>query len=412
MRLLSKLFASIGTIYTIAVILLFATVADQPLGRLGYLPINPTLCALSLLSPFALRSIARGLILRSPDLALAPLLKNGLPFAGFFLIAITSLAFSALPTAHWMEGGKWIFLISYGFCISTLAAFVPSGLHFQRLFVTAAIMTLGLLLWSMIYDINYPGAFAELDARAAGFPGNANFTALVAVMVCASALNYSHGKALARNIVLFVATGAIVVTSMSRSGALNFVFLIGVFSYVRLAANGWRPREVVNVFATGSVIVLSCFAIAMIASSTGAISKQSRLYRLMNRQQVDDGSAASRLFAVKESLRLIDESPVLGHGTGFSRTMAELPHNLYLQQWVNNGIFGLVSLGLFLLASLYTFTERRYPPGQALILVTILGGAFSHNILDQRPFLILFGILLELSRQTSPAMARYASVAL
>jgi hypothetical protein len=48
-----------------------------------------------------------------------------------------------------------------------------------------------------------------------------------------------------------------------------------------------------------------------------------------------------------------------------------------------------------------------------LILVAILGGVFSHNILDQRCFLLLFGILLGLSYQTTrPAMARYSWAAL
>ena len=156
-----------------------------------------------------------------------------------------------------------------------------------------------------------------------------------------------------------------------------------------------------------------CATLAVTAVATDTISEHSRLGRLLSNKQVDDGSAASRLFAVRESLRLINESPIVGHGTGHARTMAELPHNLYLQQWVNNGILGLLGVVGFFGVSLAIFRKRRYRPGQALILVSILGGVFSHNILDQRCFLLLFGILLGLSSQTTkPAIARYSSAAL
>jgi O-antigen ligase len=74
--------------------------------------------------------------------------------------------------------------------------------------------------------------------------------------------------------------------------------------------------------------------------------------------------------------------------------MPELPHNIYLQQWVNNGLPGLISYLAFLGVRVWTFLSRRYFPGVMLIVVAIVGGFFSHNILDQRPFLILYGLLL------------------
>jgi O-antigen ligase len=74
--------------------------------------------------------------------------------------------------------------------------------------------------------------------------------------------------------------------------------------------------------------------------------------------------------------------------------MPHLPHNLYLQQWVNNGIPGVVSFLALLLFAYRTFRRRNYRNGQAFVIVTTVGAAFSHNILDQRPFLMLLGILL------------------
>jgi O-antigen ligase len=78
--------------------------------------------------------------------------------------------------------------------------------------------------------------------------------------------------------------------------------------------------------------------------------------------------------------------------------MSELPHNIYLQQWVNNGLPGLLSYAAFLVLTILTFAHRGSRNGVALIAVATIGGIFSHNILDQHPFLILLGVLLGMSQ--------------
>jgi O-antigen ligase len=142
------------------------------------------------------------------------------------------------------------------------------------------------------------------------------------------------------------------------------------------------------------------------ANDSGVHSEKTRLSRLLNNQQVDDGSAGTRLAALHDGLRLIEQAPLLGHGTGFSRTMQELPHNIYVQQWVNNGILGILAYLLFLGAAYSTFSRRGCRNGQVVILVAAVGGIFSHNVLDQRPFLILLGILLAYSYQEQQAARR------
>jgi O-antigen ligase len=105
--------------------------------------------------------------------------------------------------------------------------------------------------------------------------------------------------------------------------------------------------------------------------------------------------------ALREGLNLIEASPLVGHGTGFARTMSELPHNIYIQQWVNNGLVGLLLYVGLIITAFFTFIHRRSRNGIALIVVTAVGGIFSHNILDQRPFLILLGLLLGISARDS-----------
>lgn len=409
---LTRLTTPIISIYTLAILTMILSVADQPLGRLGYLPINPTLCALLLLIPFAAYCLATDLVTKSNRLFLSPITRNVVPLGAFFLIVVVSLTHSILPGAVWTEGGKWIFLICYGFALSLLAIFIPSARSFGALFPLCGLGTLLLLGWSIYLDIIYPGTFAELGQRPAGFPGNANFAALIAVMICAASLEYRPRRGLARNALLLFVTGAIVITTMSRSGGLNLLLLVAFFAYARMAESKWSIREVLKVTTATAIIAGICVGLAISAVITGAVSSETRLGRLVYNKQVDDGSAGSRLFAVRESLRLINESPILGHGTGHARTMRELPHNLYLQQWVNNGLLGVTALLAFYGTALATFARRGYRPGQALMLVTIFGSIFSHNILDQRCFLLLLGILLGVSSQAqSPAMARYSFTA-
>jgi O-antigen ligase len=103
-------------------------------------------------------------------------------------------------------------------------------------------------------------------------------------------------------------------------------------------------------------------------------------------------------------VQLIEAAPFLGHGTGFARRMSELPHNIYIQQWVNNGLPGVLSYVMFLLSALLTFVRRGSRNGIALIIVATIGGIFSHNLLDQRPFLIMFGILLGYSAKSQQSV--------
>jgi O-antigen ligase len=332
------------------------------------------------------------------------------------MVVLSSLLGALLPGAYWEEGGKWIFLCSYGFVLTLMAHASGINTAVMRSLPVYTFSALVLLLISLWYDMLHPGTYSDLTNRAAGFPGNANFAALVSVMLCSASLTFSRQiGSVKRDAAFLVITGLHVVGTMSRSGLINYALLLSLFCYSRFIRDGIDVRGLVR-FAIGSGIAL--YAAAMLVALSGAsdtvLSAENRLSRLMRNERVDDGSAASRLAAAQDSLRLIDSSPLVGHGTGYARRMAELPHNLYLQQWVNNGLLGLLSYLFLLLAAWLTFHRRGSRQGEALIAVATVGSIFSHNVLDQRPFLILLGMLLASSTRSaiySPARARYCRVA-
>jgi O-antigen ligase len=394
---------SLIVLYSFAVLGTFFCVADQAMGHKGLLPLNATLLCIVLLIPFSARALVpyrENNKIRIP--MIDTLWANRYAISAFILVALIALLFSILPKAYWGEGGKWIAVIPYDVFVTILSLAVGLNLAILRAIPSIVLVSLLILVGSIWYDQLHPGTFAELTNRAAGFPGNANYAALVANILCAAALNFGDKRgfqdrchSLFYDVLILISTFAVVTMTMSRSGLVNFGALFGLFVFFRLfrskASLAQRTQELVVLGITG---VLAASFLTWYATHGSADRGNNRIARFINSKQVDDGSAATRLAAVHDCIEHIERAPWLGYGTGFARTMHELPHNIYLQQWVNNGILGIGSYILFLGAAIFTFTSRQFRNGQAVVIVAAIGGIFSHNIIDQRPFLMLIGILL------------------
>jgi O-antigen ligase len=410
--------------YTISVLALFFCVADQALGHAGLLPTSPTLLCLILLSPFGITLLVRHCTQPACAGPFRVIAENFSALAPLAVVALTALMLAALPGTYWSEGGKWVFLVPYGVCIVCSAMFLGRWLTDAALLPRATLLSNTLLALSVWYDTLHPGTFAPITNRAAGFPGNANFAALVSVILCAGGLRFGRPvpvgltfteryrrdrsvafKDLAFNILLLVTTFGVVCMTMSRSGLVNFTALASLYLGFRFIGSSLPPRQrAIEVLALLVAITTAItFAVAFTQIS-GATQSNSRLTRLLHNQRVDDGSAGTRYQALREGVQLIEAAPFLGHGTGFARRMSELPHNIYIQQWVNNGLPGVLSYVMFLLSALLTFVRRGSRNGIALIIVATIGGIFSHNLLDQRPFLIMFGILLGYSAKSQQSV--------
>ncbi len=407
LRPLLRIIQWVTPLYSFLTLTLFFCVADQALGHKGLLPINATILCIALIMPFLFFS---AIPQRGPRGYHSPYLELvwGNRLVVGCLIAIASIAgvLAALPDAYWGEGGKWIGVIPYD-CAIAIASLAIGVHRWTRQNLSLVVLSSQLfLLGSLWWDTLHPGTFAELTNRAAGFPGNANYAALVANIVCAAGLDFcgalsSHNKkSFLLDLSLLTATFLIVAMTMSRSGLLAFGVVIFCYLFFRVIRTPRSAQRKAAELLVLCIVALAAFSfISWHATDSGLHSGKSRLTRLLNRQQVDDGSAGTRLAALYDGLRLIEEAPLLGHGTGFARTMHELPHNIYVQQWVNNGLPGIAAYLLFLAAAYRTFAARGFRNGQVVILVATVGGLFSHNVLDQRPFLMLLGILLASSYQ-------------
>lgn len=397
--MLSKMARAGLNVYIVAVLGLFLSSADLYLGRIKVIP-APTVTCLFLLLPLFVLAVARDFVNRSRGSELLYVLKNNAAAVLCFgLIGFFSIALSLHPGAYWLEEGRWIFLILYGYLIFVLAICLPTLPEVKRLYPLAATIGLIALSSSIITDVFSPGTFSKLLSRAAGFPQNANWAALSSVMVCCGCLSFGRSKHGRMDAFVLFLTSIAVFSTLSRSGMMELLIVLAVYFYINIFRGGLKVRKVFVMAA--SAVVFTVFVVVagslLIEHSEMFTKYRTRIGRVGSSSSVDDGSSEHRMRAVIESLDLVSKSPIIGNGTAHTRTMLEAPHNMYLMQWVNNGIFGVFGYLMLLLGSLYTFRKRHYYPGQAFIAAVIVGSFFSHNVLDQRPFLITLGVMWTLS---------------
>jgi O-antigen ligase len=375
----------------------FASVADLALGRAGLMPVQPTYLALATLLGVSL-SEALFTANNSADqqARIYTLAQNKTVLVLYTVVAVISVIAGMLPEALWVEGGKWIFLIPLGLVLWVATVFIAGTSAFSSAGLLGVRLAWAGLIGSTIYEMFFPATFSNLAARPAGFAGNANFGALASSMLCAASLYYRPHTHLLRDLGILSATFIAVVATQSRSGLLEFL-VVGIFWGASLISQ--LRRSPVKLLKTAllmgvAAVTLALGLVTVFTQSEVFSNQSSRFSRILSGKDVDDGSGDERLSAAADTLRHIAESPIIGYGTGFSRTLETFPHNIYLQQWVNNGLLGVLSYLAMLIWAGVIFSRGRYLPGFTFISVTIVGGFFSHNILDQKSFILPFAILL------------------
>jgi O-antigen ligase len=107
-----------------------------------------------------------------------------------------------------------------------------------------------------------------------------------------------------------------------------------------------------------------------------------------------DHADDSRVHIAREYWELVQERPWQGWGTGLNYSGDEGSHNIYLARWVENGVAGL-AMYLVLLASLLAMGARRQSPEcQVLAAYLFVLGFFTHNLLEDRSLLLVWGVTL------------------
>lgn len=325
-------------------------------------------------------------------------------------VVVASFVSGFVPTAYWEDGPRYVRYPAYDAMIVLLSMLLPYPEHrrrFGRYLLVGFVVALG----SVLIDTIHPGTYSVMPQRAAGFIGNPNAGAFLLVALCASFISFERVRPI--DLVVLPATALGVLGTFSRGGALALGFVVLCYGYCAVVQLRDQP-----VRALGRALVI----VVLIASTVGAARvltgrlemfsssfSTSRVGILLGRQKVVP-TREPRVAALNESLQLVRESPIIGMGGGFTyKRMREGPHNIYLQQWINSGLFGLVAYLWTLAAAGYLFYTRRHRNGMVFVALVTIEGLFSHNLLEERAFLVPLGVLLTLSfyaARTRAAAAR------
>jgi len=318
----------------------------------------------------------------------------------------SSLLGAFVTTANLDEGPRYVLYPAYNVTLIVLSMLLPFQEHhrkWMRLYLGIAFV---LAAGTVFVDVVRPATFSFLPDRAAGFARNPNGAGFLLVTLCCALIVFDRVRAIDLAVLAVTALG--VIATLSRGGMILLAFVVCCYvpCVVRDALRR-GPRVIVMRLAALVVLVAGTYgAITQLIDQRMFSGRGSRVDMLLGKERVI-GPRQNRVEIVKESWEMVLDSPWLGYGSGYTMGMKEGPHNMYVSRWLDNGIPGIVSYVWLLTAAGLLFWRRRYLPGLVFMGAVALEGLFSHNLLDERAFVLLLGVLLSLSvfKTGEPAMA-------
>lgn len=182
-----------------------------------------------------------------------------------------------------------------------------------------------------------------------------------------------------------------------RRGGLTALFTGAGFAAKKLRLPGWiKGNRRGLAFGTVLLLVLGSVGVVyFLGSRIGGLPAQ--LSELLH-GTVTPKTGSGRVGIWQESLALIRESPLFGGGpdTMGLRTAADNAHSIFLNLWVNGGIFSLAAYCLLLGSVLLPALRRKSPQSYALTLPVIAYTAQAAVTVDEFIVAPLFWAVLGL----------------
>lgn len=378
------------------------TQTDRVLWGWGLLPLPPTVAfvvlALPLLTLLAIECAWRRELAAEVGQALV---RSFLFAAPLLLLAAANLLAALRPEAHWEESGSYLLLVPYDGLVFFIGLLLPVLAPVRRALPAAAVAAVLLMASTVFVDVVSPGAFSRVVSRAAGVARDPNVAAFLICLALTFCLRF--GRFRRRDLLLLGVAAAAIVATLSRQGMLLFTLLVAVYA-VRAATQGGSRRFDLRglkpvALAAGVVLVGLVGMVALARSGSGLFS----VYASSGRLEMWTGEGdwlqgnVERLNLIRIFVEQVLRSPLLGHGTAYSYTFEQGPHNRYLQEWVNAGLPGVVAYMAWFVAGLALFRARRYLPGLLAVVLVAFDSFFAHGILEQRAVPLALGLMATLS---------------
>lgn len=393
----------IGGMCVIGVVTFFATKADVFLFRRGVLPVQPSTLFVLVSAPLVY-FVAVALTVR--DRWWRYFLRCQPMIVGFLLIVVVGLI-GVFPRS---VGGDVDYratflpvLDFYVFVVGILVAIIL--VDRQRLWGIGVFLIFAITISAILIDTFLPGTFSISESQAAGFGENPNVGALIVLMSMIPLLDWSGARVPGKDAVILLGAMVGILATFSRAGIMLYLLTVTLY-LVRI--RGVASARVLFAIVLAALCVTAVLVIRpevtldeYIPVIRAQLPRHSML--LGNPEAWIDSSAMERLEAIELSVALIAEAPLLGHGSGYIFTMNPGPHNMYVARWIDNGVFGFVAYVGFLVTILLVNRVTKNREGEVLTLVVIIFGVFSHNVLEERPLLLLLAISTAIACIRHPA---------
>lgn len=272
---------------------------------------------------------------------------------------------------------------------------------YHRIIFLMVLIGASIAVW---VDYFVPGTFSRLAHRAAGLGANANDGARIIVLLCIAAIDWKKNGWI--NLVILAASGMTVFVTLSVGNLLLYLTVAGYYLYLSLRGEGGEHflKKISLVAAVPLLIILVIQPMLVDMKDSSAAfdnrTSQDRLDKILNFFQGDTEFVEdhSRKELADEYWEDILESPLLGHGTGYSaRLGTKGAHNMYLKHWVENGLFGFLIYLSLIVGTCWYFFRLRDKRGLIFSLIFFLSGFHSHNILRDKTTIVLLGIFATLA---------------
>ena len=374
-------------------------------GRLRFPPAYLLLALLGFMA-IAIRHLAPGQISRIFQ-------ECSGAIGAFAMIAGLALVGSALPQANLADNYKYVLYPTVDFLVFLLAFPLAAIFASQSNWRATCGMALCALVLSILVDARYPGTFSFLNTRAAGFGMNPNIGAAMVALLLVGVLDWKRPSLSVMNCGWCLASFIGVLMTLSRSGFL-VLGIVGVL-YVRLCVrrNGMATIVVLGglVLSIGSYVPIAVDAAKRALPMLDGSHSRTKSFFSGEFDEMDVFED-SRVSLACEYLKMIEERPILGWGTGLNYSMELGSHNMFLARWVENGLPGLGAY-LLLIFMLYRI-GRKFQSWECVAVAAYLTAEsfFSHNLLEDKSLLLMMSISAGRAVLNAPQSARLPNAVL
>ena len=320
---------------------------------------------------------------------------------GLFLLLLIGMSWSPTPFASGGGIGRYAKLLLIPIAMATPFT-AREALQIGYGFLAGCLVVLVLSFLSFFISLPPPFHSAMVDPRMAGVPMKDNAVQSGCFALCAFALALggvsvwvegNRRRAVAMIVLALVFLADIFMIFISKTGILMTAALVGLFV---VHAEGWKR----------SLLIAAPIALVVAIALWSSAPAQRRLAEIATDIHAVDGdkgsseatlSTASRLDFWRKAVEFIKEAPLLGHGTGSTKSLYQSleatrpspygeavpdPHNQFFAIAIQVGLVGGAILLVMWVVHFSMFIGGGFAGaiGQAIVIQNFIGSLFNSHL--------------------------------